>query len=146
MGEINERTTAQRAKDEELAKRTSDYQTRMDKWNNLQLEKIENDEKYPADNEEMRAKLDQDARDTAERRWNRMVEMMEAKLKTRLQTYRDNKQKFEDIKTEIDIKLEMDQRRADKKEIARWKRHQKKKILRLLSWNSRNFYSHSWTM
>ena len=127
LGEINERTTAQRAKDEELAKRTSDYQTRMDKWNNLQLEKIENDEKYPADNEEMRAKLDQDARDTAERRWNRMVEMMEAKLNARLQTYRDNKQKFEDIKTEIDMKLEMDQRRADK-EIARWKRHQKRDL------------------
>ena len=99
----------------------------MDKWNNLQLEKIENDEKYPADNEEMRAKLDQDARDTAERRWNRMVEMMEAKLNARLQAYRDNKQKFEDIKTEIDMKLEMDQRRADK-EIARWKRHQKRDL------------------
>ena len=127
LGEINERTTAQRAKDEELAKRTAAYQTAMENWNNLQLEKIENDSRYPEDNKEMRAKLDQDARDTAERRWNRMVEMMENKLNTRLQTYRDNKQKFEDVKTEIDMKLEMDQRRADK-EISRWSRHQRRDL------------------
>ena len=99
----------------------------MENWNNLQLEKIENDVRYPEDNKETRAKLDQDARDAAERRWNRMVEMMENKLNTRLQTYRDNKQKFEDVKTEIDMKLEMDQRRADK-EIARWSRHQRRDL------------------
>lgn len=128
LGEIDSTAKEQRETDLEIQSRTKKYNEELASWKSLQSQKDSNDIKIVQDMQIKRATEFETISNQLSEEYNKLKHDLQAQVDNKQKDLDDTNQKYEDLKEEFEMKLQMEKELAQK-EIDSWQKYQDNMIV-----------------